>query len=266
MKLVTIVNYPPEPRSARMCRLFLDSAIAAGAASITILYEDHPPAISERHRRAVDLELRRCRSLDVGHPHFNLRFKLANLAALDFPFLYLDADTYVLGDLNELWKRRRDKPWVGIDHQWVPGDPRTHRAPFLNSGVQLVGDPAYYDLGAILAAQNAVAPLRDSARYSKGDMFACPGADQALLYRYFRAIGYDYTHPQIGPEWNSCAGVTGVRREDHQWKARTGGLPENYEVKLIHYWSQYKPWMIDCPIYGADEPCLESSEKSHTPA
>lgn len=253
LKLVTIMNYPPEPRSARMCRLFLDSAIAAGAACITILYEDHPPAITERQRNAVDLELRRCRSHDVGHPHFNLRFKLANLAALDFPFLYLDADTYVLGDLNELWKRRRDKPWVGIDHQWVPGDPRTHRAPFLNSGVQLVGDPAFYDLAAILAAQNAVAPLRDSARYSKEEMFACPGADQALLYRYFRAIGYDYTHPRIGAEWNSCAGVTGVRCENGGWKAQTVGLSDNYEVELIHYWSQYKPWAIGCPIYGADE-------------
>ena len=157
----------------------------------------------------------------------------------------------VLGDLIELWKRRNDKPWVGIDHQWVPGDPRTHRAPFLNSGVQLVGDPDFYDLRTILAVQNAVAPLRDSARYSKGEMFACPGADQALLYRYFRAIDYDYTHPQIGAEWNSCAGVTEVRRVNDRWKARTLGLPENFEVELIHYWSQYKPWAIGCPIFEA---------------
>ncbi len=80
-------------------------------------------------------------------------------------------------------------------------------------------------------------------------MFACPGADQAVLFRYFRTIGYDYTHPEIGPEWNNCAGVTGIRREEGRWKARTVGLPENYEVKLIHYWSQYKPWAIGCPIF-----------------
>ena len=48
----------------------------------------------------ADIEVIRCRSRDVGHPHFNLRFKLANLAAINYPFLYLDADTYVLGDLR----------------------------------------------------------------------------------------------------------------------------------------------------------------------
>ncbi len=251
LKLVTIMNYPPEPRLERMCRLFLDSVIAAGAESVTILYEDHPPAVSPHHRRAVDLELRRGRSRDVGHPHFNLRFKLPNLAALDFPFLFLDADTYILGDLRYLWSRRHAKPWVGIDHQWVPSDARTHRPPFLNSGVQLVSDPGFYDLDAILAVQNAAAPLSEHARFKKEEMFACPGADQAVLFRYFRAIGYDYTHPEIGAEWNSCAGVTEVRREAGTSKARTVGLPENYEVQLIHYWSQFKPWAIRCPIYEA---------------
>ncbi len=250
LKLVTIMNYPPDARYGRMCRLFLDSAIAGGAECIAILYEDHPPIVTDLQRRGADIEIRKCPSHDVGHPHFNLRFKLANLAKLDHPFLFLDADTYILGDLNELWSRRRDKPWVGIDHQWVPGDPRTHRSPFLNSGVQLVGDPAFYNLDAILAVQNAVAPLAEASRFSKGEMFASPGADQAVLFRYFRSIGYDYTHPQIGPEWNSCAGVTEVRREDGRWKARTVGLPETYEVKLIHYWSQYKPWAIGCPIFA----------------
>ena len=249
-KVVTIINYPPEPRVRRMCRLFLDSAIAAGAESITILYEDQPPEVTAEQRRSVDLEVRRCRSHDVGHPHFNLRFKLANLASLDFPFLFLDADTYVLGDLCELWKHRHDQPWIGIDHQWIPGDPRTHRSPFLNSGVQLVSDPGFYDLDAILAVQNAVAPLSEHARYSKAEMFACPGADQAVLFRYFRAIGYDYTHPEIGAEWNCCEGVTEARREEGQWKARTAGMPANSDVKLIHYWSQFKPWATGCPIFA----------------
>ena len=249
LKLVTIMNYSPDARYGRMCRLFLDSAIAGGAQDITILYEDQRPSVTEEQRRRADIEVRRCPSHDVGHPHFNLRFKLANLAELEHPFLFLDADTYVLGDLNELWNRRHAKPWIGIDHQWVPGDPRTHRAPFLNSGVQLVSDPSFYDFESILAAQNAVAPLSEAERFTKDEMFACPGADQAVLFRYFRTIGYDYTHPEIGPEWNSCAGVTGIRREEGRWKARTVGLPENYEVKLIHYWSQYKPWAIGCPIF-----------------
>ena len=249
LKVVSIMNYPREPRLLRMCYAFLDSVIAGGTESVTLLYEDRPPVVAPEHRRAADVEVVRARSHDVGHPHFNLRFKLANLASLNFPFLYLDADTYVTGDLRFLWARRHDKPWVGVDHQWVPSDPRTHRPPFLNSGVQLVGDPAFYDLGAILAVQDAVAPLRRAAEFTKDQMFACPGTDQALLFRYFRAIGYDYTHPEIGPAWNSCAGVTAVRREGGRWAARTTGLATEYDVRVIHYWSQFKPWAIGCPVY-----------------
>ncbi len=249
LKVVSIINYPPDPRRERMHYAFLDSVIAHGAQSITLLYEDHKPQVAPEHCRAVDLEIVPCRSHDVGHSHFNLRFKLPNLAALDYPFLYLDADMYVLGDLNYLWERRHAKPWAGIDHQWIPTDPRTHRSPFLNSGLQLVGDPDFYDLDAILAAQDAVAPLRRAAEFTKEQMFACPGADQAVLYRYFRSIGYDYTHPEIGPAWNSCAGVTEVRRDGERWTAHTRGLSADYPVHIVHYWSQFKPWAIGCPIY-----------------
>jgi hypothetical protein len=249
LKVVSIMNYPPDLRYRRMCYVFLDSVIAHGAASVTLLYEDHPPVVAPEHRRAIDVEVRRECSQDVGHPHFNLRFKLPNLAALNFPFLYLDADTVVLADLGYLWDRRGDKPWVGVDHQWVPSDTRTHRPPFLNSGLQLVSDPAFYDLRAILAVQNAVAPLSRAAEFTKDEMFACPGADQALLYRYFRTIGYDYTHPDIGPEWNSCAGVTEVRNVGGKWVARTRGLAADHDVQIIHYWSQFKPWAVGCPIY-----------------
>ena len=249
--VVSIMNYPPDLRVRRMCYAFLDTIIRHGAGVITLLYEDHPPAIATEHRRRAEIEVRRCRSVDVGHPHFNLRFKLANLAALNHPFLYLDADTAVLSDLRPLWVRRHLKPWIGIDHQWVPSDARTHRSPFLNSGFQLVSDPAFYDLDAILAAQNAVVPLDRHASVPKSAMFPCPGHDQAILYRYFRSIGYDYTHPEVGPEWNSCAGVTEIRPGPHGWLARTRGLATDHDVHLVHYWSQFKPWAIDCPVYNS---------------
>ncbi|MEO2088017.1 MAG: hypothetical protein ABGY75_00765, partial [Gemmataceae bacterium] len=249
---VTIMNYPPDLRYRRMCYAFLDTVIANGAASVTILYEDHPPAVSAEHRRRADVEVVRCRSHDVGHPHFNLRFKLANLAALDFPFLFLDADTVTLSDLRPLWALLHDKPWVGVNHQWVPADPRTHRSPFLNSGVQLVGDPSFYDLRAILAVQEEAAPLRRAAEFGKEEMFACPGADQAVLFRYFSTIGYDYTHPQVGHGWNSCAGVTTIARDAAgRWAGLTTGLPDVYPVHVNHYWSQFKPWAIGCPVYDS---------------
>jgi hypothetical protein len=251
IKLVTIMNYPAEPRYRQMCYAFLDSAIRHNAKSVTILYEDRRPEIAAEHRRSADIEIRQAHSIDVGHPHFNLRFKLPNLAQLPFPFLFIDADSAIFGDLHYLWQRRHDKPWIGIDHQFVPGDARTHRSPFLNSGVQLVSDPAFYDLDAILAAQNAVVPLSLHADYAKLAMFPCPGNDQAVLFRYFQSIGYNYTHPEIGPEWNSCAGVTDIRHTDGAWRAFSHSQTPNYQVHLVHYWSQFKPWAIECPFYAS---------------
>src|SRR5205085_1392035 len=140
-KIVSIMNYPPEPRFRRMCYVFLDSVIAHGGGSITLLYDDQPPVIAPEHNRAADIELVKGRTYDVGYPHFNLRFKLPNLARLTDPFLYLDADMVVLSDLSYLWERRTAKPWVGINHQFIPSVPRTHRPPFLNSGLQLVSNP-----------------------------------------------------------------------------------------------------------------------------
>jgi hypothetical protein len=178
-----------------------------------------------------------------------LRFKLPQLARLSYPFLYLDADIVVLSDLRYLWERRKAKPWIGIDHQVIPFVRRTHRPPFLNSGLQLVSDPDFYDLEAILDAQNAVVPLCQHGEVPKSEMFPCPGHDQAVLFRYFRTIGYDYTHPEIGADWNSCAGATDVRGEAGVWKAHTHSLAENYDVHIVHYWDRFKPWAIGCPIF-----------------
>lgn len=240
-----------------MAYAFLDSVIAHGGQRITVLYDDLQPVIAAEHHRAADIDVVQGKRFNVGHPHFNLRFKLANLASLPFPFLYLDADMYVLSDLNYLWQRRLDKPWIAIDHQRIPIDPRTHRSPFLNSGLQLVSDPSFYDLDAILSVQNAIVPLSKFRDVRKAEMFSGPGHDQAVLHRYFTSIGYDYTHPEIGPGWNSCAGITDVRHKHGQWKAHTRTLAANHDVQIIHYWDQFKPWVIDCPIFrsyaGVDE-------------
>ena len=115
--------------------------------------------------------------------------------------------------------------------------------------MQLVSDPNFYDLKAILAAQNTVMPLWRHAEVSKAEMFETPGQDQAVLSRYFRTIGYDYTHPEIGPGWNSSAAVNEAWQENGVWKARTHSLAENHPVHIVHYWDKFKPWAIGCPIY-----------------
>ena len=72
--------------------------------------------------------------------------------------------------------------------------------------------------------------MKQQQKFSK---FLYPGTDQSMLKTYFKYTGYDYTHPDIGFEWNHCAGV------------RT---PVN-NVCINHYWYNFKPWNIDCPLW-----------------
>jgi hypothetical protein len=43
--------------------------------------------------------------------------------------------------------------------------------------------------------------------------------------------------------------VTAIRAEGGAWKARTHSLAPNHDVHIVHYWDQFKPWAIHCPIY-----------------
>ena len=186
-----------------------------GPRASPILYEDHPPVVAPEHRRAADIEVVQRPVARRRPPALQPAVQARRTSrALDFPFLYLDADTVVLGDLNYLWARRHDKPWVGIDHQWVPSDPRTHRPPFLNSGVQLVSRPGLLRPRRDPRRAERGRPARPGRRSSPRTRCSpAPGPTRRCCIRYFRSIGYDYTHPEIGPEWNSCAGVTEVWRE-----------------------------------------------------
>lgn len=35
------------------------------------------------------------------------------------------------------------------------------------------------------------------------------------------------------------------------WAGLTTGLPDVYPVRINHYWSQFKPWAIGCPVYAS---------------
>jgi hypothetical protein len=179
------------------------------------------------------------RVLRTPHATHNVFFKLFQLSRLDEPAIYLDADAVVLSSLEPLWALRLEKPWIGINHQLnIPG--HTGARPFLNSGVQVIGEPSFYDYDRILACARAHAFT-----------FDVPGSDQACLWTYFRDIGYDYTHPAAGAEWNACAGFVDLTPEqDGRWRGQVRGLTPVHEVFVNHYWRRFKPWLIDCPIYA----------------
>jgi hypothetical protein len=55
LKVVSIMNYPPEKHFRRMCYVFLDSVLAHGAKSVTLIHDEHKPLIAAEHRRAADI-------------------------------------------------------------------------------------------------------------------------------------------------------------------------------------------------------------------
>lgn len=245
MNIVTVMNYADsDHRSLLMCRIWMEAVQrCAPGASITVLCAQPLPArLQEAFAHSVNVRVViACYDPDVRLPRaplamHNIFFKLYQLSCIREPFLYLDADTVVLDSLEPLWQYRHDKPWIGIDHQPnIPG--HTGLTPFLNSGVQLVGDPCFYNYQRILACAR-------EHRFR----FQVPGTDQACLWTYFQSTGYDYTHPAVGPEWNACAGTVAVSRDaDGRWRGRIEGVEA--DVRISHYWGAFKPWRIGCPIY-----------------
>lgn len=174
----------------------------------------------------------------------NIKNKLYNLCNLDFEFIYLDCDTYVCSDLSFLWDRRKDKPFISTIHQKnIKGIIHTKHIEenndFMNSGLQIVSDPSF---------------LNYEKLYSFGKKlnfkFPVPGADQALLDTYFKEIGYDFIHSDIGCEWNSCAGYGLVDiNNEYNFSITYKNEDTEYPVKINHYWNEFKPWLINCPIF-----------------
>lgn len=262
MNIVTIMNYPPDPNYDKMCYIWLDRVIKHGGDNITIFYAKHKPfdGLKDFKNEAnISIERRRVRrslyrhrrrktrrrtrkSLRRRYEHFNTRFKLPILASLNFEFIFLDADIYVIKNLNYLWDRRKDKAFIGINHQKLLRHRETIRnKPFLNSGVQIVSDPKFYNYNEII-----------NSHIKHGWKWESWGTDQALLNDYFNTIGYDYTHPEIGTEWNACAGANRLKLVRGVWRGRTNkrALGKPHPVYINHYWSpRYKPWVINCPLH-----------------
>jgi hypothetical protein len=174
----------------------------------------------------------------------NIKNKLYNLCNLDFEFIYLDCDMYVASDIYFLWDRRKDKPFISTIHQknikGIIYEKHTEENnDFMNSGLQIVSDPNFLNYDELYN-------LGKELRFK----FKVSGTDQALLDAYCKKINYNFTHPEIGCEWNSCAGYGLVNiDENYNFSINYKNQEVEYPVKINHYWSEFKPWNINCPIF-----------------
>jgi hypothetical protein len=165
----------------------------------------------------------------------NIGFKLYNLCTEKDPFIFIDADAILFSKVNTLLEASKDKPFICVDHQQVPNHSALIPFKFLNSGVQVVGDPSFLDFQSLMK------------RFASDGGFACPGTDQAILFSYCKKLGYDYTHKKVGFEWNSCAGYTLIGETGEPY---SNGLNYEHPVYINHYWHEFKPWLINCPFWN----------------
>ena len=178
--------------------------------------------------------------------HHNVRFKLYHLTKWPRPFIFLDVDAILFAPISKLIEASNDKPFIAVDHQEVPNH-TLGKEPYLNGGVQIVSKPGYFTYG-------------DFTKQTEG--LLCLGHEQALIYTHFKNVGYDYTHANIDYKWNACSGYNEVKKVEGKWvcvsngtnilddKLKSNSIPKGTSVMVNHYWDEFKPWKIDCPMYN----------------
>jgi len=173
----------------------------------------------------------------------NLTYKLHIACGLNFPFLFMDADTIILDSLQELEPLFDEKPAIFIDHESIKGHTE-NLPPFINSGVFMVNDPlkSLMNWDGIL---NHAYKCGFHCRF-KGDGRHILGTDQSVIKSYFDSIGYDYKHEKFGIHYNTCAEGVSMSKKSSGWIAKNS---KGEAVKIVHYWGPFKPWSLNCPVF-----------------
>jgi hypothetical protein len=167
----------------------------------------------------------------------NVYFKFYNLCLQTEPYIFLDADAFIMKDLNEAIEISNAKPFICVNHQTIKGHTEQYPFKFLNTGFTIVSDPTFFNFEIILNT-----PIK----------YSCPGTDQMMVYNYCKTINYDYTHPNIHWGYNSCSAFKKILDNG---KIISDGIPEKHEIYVLHYWYHYKPWtQCNCCVRG-NETC-----------
>jgi hypothetical protein len=174
----------------------------------------------------------------------NFTYKLYIACQLDFPFVFIDADALIVGNLGDLEVALEDMPAAFVDHE---NDIEGHTEmfpPFINSGVFLVNDPHKKILNWDRIFDHAV--RCGFSFHFKENNRRIPGTDQALIKSYFDSIGYAYRHEGFGLEYNTCARGLTWKKDHLGWVVKNS---KEEIVKIAHYWGPFRPWSVACPIF-----------------
>jgi hypothetical protein len=174
------MDFPDDEKYNLMCMIWMKRVQrhAPGARVRVLTVGGLPFSVQQYFERYSNVSVEKALRQNIGEfDHFNLSVKLFNLSRIQEPFIFLDADMFVLSDLGYLWNRRDDKPFIGVYDPLFSGQGRSPLRN-LNSGLQIVSDPAFYNYEAVVECSRR-----------NGHRFATRGDDQMLLSDYYHSIG-----------------------------------------------------------------------------
>lgn len=245
MDIVTVFNYPNKIEYNVMCCAWIMQIRKYTQNRIIILSKNNPHKIIleftkiMNYKNIIFSKKNQTNEIDFSnHPDnikatHNINFKMFNLCSLKEPFIFIDADAFLINEISTLEKEFTSKPMIAINHQKIPGQTDHLKEKVLNSGVMLVSDPNFLSWKELIKI------------FKRDRRFIWPGTDQSLINSFCKENNYDYTHPNVGFEWNSWAKYTVWEGS----KAFCKGLQYEHPVYINHYWNNQKPWNINCPIY-----------------
>jgi len=247
MNIITVFNYPDETRYNDMFKIWLTQAVLCKSHSkcindIIILTKKLNSRLEEyiSALNCPEVKIKTCDEFKLVNPpthkwNHNVGFKLFNLCNEIEPYIFIDADAIFLTTSldDSVAYASKERPVIGVNHQTIPRHTDKFSFKFINTGFLIVSQPEFLNFNKIMNT-----PLNH----------VCPGTDQMLIYNYFKTINYDYTHPMIHWGWNSCAGY---KKRLDSGVIVSDGIKETHEVHVLHYWDEFKPWIMKCDIYDS---------------
>lgn len=239
--VVTIMNYPEGSIEEAMCKGWLYLIRRSNPGVPVVVFHERPtPELrafapwARFERLSAEGVLNR--SSAVGRVCEGMEYKLALWKSVGDvvrgPFVFLDADAWVLGPIDTLIEIAPTKSFAALEegvYSLGPafgktfGPPRKH----MNSGVFTCSGDGLITYGALVD------------QYARDGGINWLTGDQGILNAYFDRIGYDWSHPSLDFTWNCMAWTAmTIRADDEKIEVVSGDRP-NPKPVMSPNWSWF---------------------------
>jgi hypothetical protein len=226
MHIITVIDYA-DPNGLMMSRIWLYLVRRYNPdARITVFTGDHAALIAPAAKKAgaTLFPLERSGILShrgcSGHKHVSQDLILSIWRHIDAikdfgKYIYIEPDAWILSDLSDWWNLVESKPYIAVQQGEFGGD------PLFNTGTYSARGDGFMTYPTLLGQYEA----------DRGISF--PVGEQGLINAYFKRIGYDCSHPQVGFEYNCwTVGMKTERADDDEIVIVSGDLPPDASAKV----------------------------------